>query len=95
MGHKDVVTALAFTADSRTLASAGGARDAAVKVYGMSAMRDLLSLTHEPSATSDVHAGQGSEDYITQLFFSADGKALITHSGNFILRIWRARVPQN
>jgi WD40 repeat protein len=95
MDHKDSVTALAFTADSRTLASGGGARDGAVKVYGMSAMRELLTLTHEPSPTAEVHAGQGSEDEILQLFFSADGKALITHSGNLILRIWRARLPQN
>jgi WD40 repeat protein len=94
MGHKDVVTALAFTADSRTLASGGGARDAAVKIYGMPAMRELLTLTHERSATDEVHAGQGGEDEILQLFFSADGRALITQSGNSIVRIWRARFPQ-
>ena len=93
MGHKDMVTALAFTADSRTLASAGGARDGAVKVYGMSAMRELLTLTHEPSPTAEVHAGQGSEDAILELFFSADGRALITYSGNSIVRIWRTSLP--
>jgi WD40 repeat protein len=93
LGHKDGVTALAFSADGRTLASGGGARDAAVKLYGISALREVLTLTHEPSPPADVHAGQGSEDTITQLFFSADGKALITHSGNFILRIWRGKVP--
>ena len=95
MGHKDIVTSLAFTPDSRSLASGGGARDAAVKVYGMPAMRELLTLTHEPSPTAEVHAEQGDEDAILQLFFSADGKALITHSSNSILRIWRGRVPQN
>ena len=88
MGHRDSVTALAFTADGRTLASGGGPRDATVKLYSMSAMRELLTLTHEPSPTSETHAFQGSEDGIYQLFFSADGKALITHSGNFVLRIW-------
>ncbi len=95
MGHKDVVTALAFSPDSRTLASGGGARDAVVKVYGMSAMRELLTLTHEPSATSEIHAEQGSEDTIVELFFSADGKTLITQSDNYIVRIWRGRVPQS
>ena len=94
MGHKDSVTALAFTADSRTLASGGGARDGAVKLYGMSAMRELLTLTHEPSPTAEVHAGQGTEDEILQLFFSADGRALITQSGNFVVRIWRGSFPQ-
>jgi WD40 repeat protein len=90
MGHKDSVTALAFTPDSRTLASGGAARDGAVKLYSMSAMRELLTLTHEPSPTSETHADQGNEDTILQLFFSTDGRALMTHSGNWILRIWRA-----
>jgi WD40 repeat protein len=90
MGHRDIVTALAFSADGRTLASGGAGRDGAVKLYGMSAMRELLTLRHEPSPPSEVHAVQGSEDAITELLFSADGKALITHSGNLILRIWRA-----
>ena len=94
MGHKDSVTTLAFSPDSRALASGGAARDGAVKLYGMTTMRELLTLTHEPSPTSETHAGQGSEDDILQLFFSADGRALITHSGNFILRIWRGNVPQ-
>lgn len=93
MGHKDRVTALAFSADSRTLASGGDARDGAVKLYGLSALRELLTLTHEPSPTSEVHAGQGGEDTILQLFFSDDGKALITQSGNSVLRIWRGSGP--
>jgi hypothetical protein len=58
-------------------------------------MRELLTLTHEPSPTAEVHAEQGDEDAILQLFFSADGKALITRSSNSILRIWRGRVPEN
>ena len=90
MAHKDIVTALAFSNDSRTLASGGASRDGAVKLYGLTAMRELLTLRHEPSPPSEVHAFQGSEDTVAELFFSADGKALITHSGNFILRIWRA-----
>jgi WD40 repeat protein len=93
IGHRDKVTTLAFSADSRTLASGGDARDAAVKLYSMSAMRELLTLTHDPSPTSDTHAVQGSEDGIQDLFFSADGKALITYSGNLVLRIWRGTAP--
>lgn len=90
MAHKDIVTALAFSNDGRTLASGGAGRDGAVKLYGLTAMRELLTLRHEPSPPSEIHAVQGSEDTVRQLFFSADGKALITHSGNLILRIWRA-----
>ncbi|HET8783880.1 MAG TPA: TIR domain-containing protein [Pyrinomonadaceae bacterium] len=90
MGHKDIVTTLAFSADGRTLASGGAGRDGVVKLYGLSTMRELLTLRHEPSPPSGVHAVQGNEDAVTELLFSADGKALITHSGNLILRIWRA-----
>jgi len=93
MGHKDSVTALAFTPDGRTLASGGGAQDATVKLYTMLAMREILTLTHEPSPTSETHAEQGSEDTVSQLFFSRDGKAIISLSGNGILRTWRGNTP--
>jgi WD40 repeat protein len=84
-GHKDAVTALAFSPDGRTLASGGGT----VKLYAMASMRELITLTHEPPPTSDIHAFQGGEDSISELYFSADGKSLITLSGNNVLRLWR------
>ena len=84
-GHKDAVTALAFSPDARTLASGGGT----VKLYAMASMRELITLTHDPSPTSDIHASQGGEDTISELYFSADGKSLITLSGNNVLRLWR------
>lgn len=88
-GHKDAVMALAFSPDGRLLASGGGDRDGAVKLYGLVSRRELITLTHEPSPTSEVHATQGGEDAVVELFFSAEGRSLITHSGNGILRIWR------
>jgi WD40 repeat protein len=85
-GHKDAVTALAFSPDGRALASSGSGT---VKLYGMASMRELITLTHEPSPTSEVHAVQGYEDTVLEIFFSADGRSLITLSGNHIVRIWR------
>ena len=70
------MTALAFSPDGRTLASGGGT----VKLYAMASMRELITLTHEPPPTSDIHAFQGGEDSISELYFSADGKSLITLS---------------
>lgn len=86
-GHKVEVKVLAFSPDGKTLASGGG--DGTVKLYNMVAMRELITLTHEPSATSEFHALQGGEDSVSSLFFSADGHSLITLSNNHILRIWR------
>jgi WD40 repeat protein len=86
-GHKDAVTALAFSPDGRSLASGGSS--GTVKLYGMASMRELITLTHEPSPTSEPHALQGSEDTVLEIFFSADGRSLITRNGNDILRIWR------
>ncbi len=91
-GHKDAVTALAFSLDGRTLASGGSGT---VKLYGMASMRELITLTHEPSPTSEIHALQGSEDTVLEIFFSADGKSLITRSGNDIIRIWRGANDAN
>jgi WD40 repeat protein len=88
-GHKDEVTALAFSPDGKTLASGGGASDRTVKLYGIASMRELITLTHDPSPTSEVHAGQGGEDVVSELFFSADDRSLIALSGNNVLRIWR------
>jgi WD40 repeat protein len=85
-GHKDAVTALAFSSDGRELASGGSGT---VKLYGMASMRELITLTHEPSPTSETHALQGSEDTVLEIFFPTDGRSLITRSGNDILRIWR------
>jgi WD40 repeat protein len=86
-GHKTRVMALAFSPDGRTLASGGD--DGKVKLYGMASMRELITLTHEPSPTSGPHFMEGGEDNIFGLFFSADGKSLITLSGNNVLRLWR------
>jgi WD40 repeat protein len=86
-GHKDDVTALALSPDSKTLASGGG--DGTVKLYNMVAMRELITLTHERSATSEIHAVQGGEDSLSELFFSPDGRSLITLSSNNVLRVWR------
>jgi hypothetical protein len=52
-------------------------------------MRELITLAHEASPTSEIHAEQGSEDNILEMVFAADGRTLITRSGNGILRVWR------
>ena len=83
---KDPVNTLTFSPDSRTLASGG---TAAVKLYGMASMRELITLAHEPSPTSEIHAQQGGEDTVQDVTFSPDGQVLATYSGNGILRLWR------
>lgn len=85
--HKDGVMALAFSPDGKTLASGGG--DGTVKIYGIASMRELIALTHTPSPVIFFGVNKGTEDYIEELFFSADGRSLITLSENHILRIWR------
>jgi WD40 repeat protein len=85
-GHRDEVTALAFAPDGRTLASGDGGT---VKLYGTTSLRELITLTHELSPTSEIHVLQGSEDTIAKIYFSDDGRSLITRSGNEVLRIWR------
>ena len=92
-GHKNAVTVLAFSQDGRTLASGGD--DGTVKLYGKASMRELITLTHESSPTSETHALQGSEDSIQELLFSADGKSLITLSGNGVLRRWHGADDAN
>jgi len=87
--HKDAVAAVVFSPDGRTVASGGEAGDGTVKLYGIPSMRELLTFAHASSPTSEVHAMQGGEDAVTRLFFSADGRSLITLSGNRMLRIWR------
>jgi WD40 repeat protein len=86
-GHKTSVTIIAFSPDGKTLASGGD--EGTVKLYGTASMRELITLMHEPSPTSEIHALQGGEDTVRELFFSADGRSLITLSGNGILRRWR------
>jgi WD40 repeat protein len=89
---KDAVNTLAFSPDAKTLASGGSGT---VKLYGMTSMRELITLTHEPSPTSEIHALQGGEDTVLEILFSPDGKSLITRSGNGIMRIWRGATPAN
>lgn len=88
-GHKDEVTVLTFSPDGKLLASGGADRDGAVKLYSTASMRELITLTHDPSPTSEIHAAQGDEDTVRELLFSAQDRSLVTLSGNNILRIWR------
>ena len=83
---KDPVNTLTFSPDSRTLACGG---TAAVKLYGIVSMRELITLSHEPSPTSEIHALQGDEDTVQEVIFATDGRSLATRSGNGILRVWR------
>jgi WD40 repeat protein len=92
-GHRDSVTAIAFSIDGRTLASGG--RDGTVKLYSIASMRELITLTHEPSPTSDINAIESTEDTVQELMFSADGRSLITLSTNNVLRIWRGTNEAN
>lgn len=84
---KDSVEALDFSPDSTRLASGG--LSGTVMLYSMVSMRELITLTHERSPTSETHALQGGEDGVSKIFFSVDNRSLITLSVNNILRIWR------
>ncbi|BCG02019.1 hypothetical protein PPGU19_065870 (plasmid) [Paraburkholderia sp. PGU19] len=84
--YNEAVTALAFSPDGRTLASGGGGT---VKLYGMASLRELITLAHDPSPTSEIHGFQGKEDTVLAIYFAPNGRSLFTLSGNGTLRIWR------
>jgi WD40 repeat protein len=80
IGHRERVTALAFTPDGKTLAS--GAWDRAVKLWSVAAGAEVASL-------------EGHPDRVHCLAFSPDGSLLASGgdapSGTGAVLLWRAR----
>ena len=72
-GHTNYVFALAFSSDSRYLAS--GSRDRTIRIWDMDQRRE-------------VHLLKGHEDDIYAVAFSPDGKWVVSGSDDHTLRLW-------
>jgi WD40 repeat protein/serine/threonine protein kinase len=74
-GHKEAVSAVAFSPDDRILAS--GSADRTVKLWDTKTGKEVLAL-------------KGHEDSVTSLAFSPDGKRLVSGSADKTVKIWDA-----
>ncbi|MFD5710820.1 trypsin-like peptidase domain-containing protein [Streptomyces pharetrae] len=72
-GHANEVLALAFSRDSRTLATAG--RDATVRLWDTTAGNDRATL-------------RGHTGYVNSVAFSYDGRTIATASADETVRLW-------
>lgn len=78
-GHAEQVRAVAFSADGKLLAAAGGlpARRGEVKIWDVEARKELLTI-------------QGHADCIYAVAFAPDGKTLATSSYDKLIYVWDA-----
>lgn len=78
VGHDAAVTALAFTPDSRTLASASADEDNTVRLWDVQTGRSLHTLA-------------AHDDWVTSVAFAPDGATLASGSRDRKLIFWDAR----
>ena len=78
-GHVDAVLGVAFTPDSKRLAS--GSFDGAIKLWDVATGHELASFeNHSPVVTS--------------LTFSPDGTMLVAGAGNGVVKVWKAATKE-
>jgi serine/threonine protein kinase/WD40 repeat protein len=72
---KENVVALAFSPDSRTLATSGGPQESTIRLWDVGSGKETGHLT-------------GHRSYVNALVFLSDGKTLVTAGGDHSIRVW-------
>ncbi len=77
-GNKDMINAVAFAPDGKTLAAASGSTP----------NHDSSALMWDVATGKERHRLQGHSEYVTSVAFSPDGQHVITGSSDGTARLW-------
>jgi WD40 repeat protein len=79
-GHKDMINAVAFSPDGKTLASASGTTP----------NHDSSARLWDVAGGKERHRLKGHSEFVTSVAFSPDGQHVVTGSSDGTVRLWSA-----